>query len=111
MYPYKPFKEKELLDFLQENRGIERIAWTEHARQRLEERGIIMSDVLYLLRHDFELLRIDDTTRSDEGLFKYKIAGYTPNSNNKRICLVIIPSLKTYSVKIVTVMWEKENES
>jgi len=68
-----------------------------------------MSDILYLLRHKFELISLDETTRSDEGLYKYKIAGYTPNSGGKRICIVIIPSLERCAVKLVTVMWENES--
>ena len=84
-------------------------AWTQHVKQRLKERGIIMSDVIYLLYHDFKLLSIDESTRSAEGLFKYKICGRTPNSDDKNIYLVIIPSLKINGVKIITAMWEREN--
>ena len=48
----------------------------------------------------------DESTR--KGLFKYKMEGTAPNSNNRCIRVVVIPSPQACEAKIVSVMWVDE---
>lgn len=85
------------------------IAYKMHARQRMSERGIIVSDVLQLLRRGFVYdLPIEATSR---GYYRYVIQGRTPNSGKRDIAAVIIPNPNTMAVKIVTVYWVDEHDT
>ena len=65
-----------------------------------------MGDVLHVLRHGFVYEEGEQSTR--KGLFKYKMEGTAPNSNNRRIRAVVIPSPQACEAKIVSVMWVDE---
>lgn len=82
------------------------ITYTSHAKARLNERGLIVSDVLYALARGFVFG--DATASTQEGLFKYEIETRTPNSNNRKIRVVVIPDMDRLWIKIVTVMWADE---
>ena len=80
------------------------LVWTDHAKERMKQRGIIMSDVRYLLKNDF---RLEKTERvMGKNLYKYKVCGFGHRSLYRSICLVIIPSLDKPKVQVITVMWE-----
>ena len=81
------------------------LVWTKHAKERLEERNLIMSDVLYLLKNGFVHEEGEDTTRP--GCYKYKMESVTPNSQGRTVCAVVIPDKSCLS-KVVTVMWKDE---
>ncbi len=78
-----------------------------HAEDRLEERTILTSDLLCLLRKGFIYELAKASTRKD--LWKYKIEGVTPNSNGRTITAIIIPDFKTKHIKIVTCYWKDNN--
>jgi hypothetical protein len=76
-----------------------------HAKERLDERGLVMGDLLYLLKTGFVYEEPEESTRADH--FKYRIEGTTPNSDGRTIRAVVIPS-GGCEIKIVTVMWRDE---
>ena len=78
---------------------------TEHATDRLLERGLLVGDVLHLLKFGYVYEEGEPSTW--EGFFKYKIDGTTPNSGGRMVRVVIIP-LTMDAVKIVTAMWRDE---
>lgn len=86
---------------------------SKHARERIEQRSIIMSDVLHLLKYEHvEPQRQKATIRNmswhQHKLWRYAITGYTPNSDRRRLqSIVIIPDEKG-GIKIVTIMWQDE---
>ena len=80
------------------------MAYTKHAKQRLEERGILISDVIHVLAYGYVVGEPEQSTRA--GYFKYKVCGKSPNSGNREICLVVIPDTGKPAIKVVTVMWK-----
>jgi len=81
------------------------LRYTRHVRERLEERGLIVGDILHIIKHGFVYERGETSTRL--GLFKYQMECVTPNSNGRTVRIVIIPSLSC-SIKVVTIMWADE---
>lgn len=82
------------------------LSWKLHAKERMRERGIIMSDVLYLLKFGFVHEPAEPATR--EGYFRYQVEGTTPNSNRRSLRVVVIPDPLVHQIKIVTIMWRDE---
>ena len=82
------------------------MAYKLHAREQLLVRGIISSDVLYVLKFGFVLIDPEPATRA--GYFKYAMENRTPNSNSRDIRLIIVPDKKMKLIKLVTVMWVDE---
>lgn len=82
------------------------IAYKVHATQRLAERGIIVSDILYLLRNGFVYEEARNATQT--GYYKYVVVGRVPNSSGRDVAAVVIPNATTMTVKIVTVYWVDE---
>ncbi len=68
-------------------------------------RGLISSDVLWVLRNGFvrEPPESESTVR---GLYKYVIEGRAPNSERRTIRVVVVPDTKPNHIKIITVMWK-----
>lgn len=81
------------------------LAYKLHAKDRMLDRGIIVSDVLYVLKHGFVLKDSEPATR--RGFFRYEIESRTPNSGSRDIRLIVIPQPQ-WLIKIVTVMWVDE---
>ena len=79
------------------------IHMTEHARDRLSDRDLIMDDVLHVLKYGSVYKDGEDATRP--GFFKYEMECETPNSANRSIKVVAIPDPKSAEVKVVSVMW------
>ena len=72
---------------------------------RLEERGLIVGDALYVLKNGFVY---DEPVPSDaDGFFKYAIESKTPNSEGRVVRLVVVPS-GGCDLKIITIMWKDE---
>ena len=86
------------------------LSYTLHAKQRLLERGLISSDLLYVLRHGmvFETPSAEDQS-TIVGRYKYKIESQTPNSGSRSVRAVVIPDHKSREMKIITIMWRDEN--
>lgn len=85
------------------------VAYKVHATQRLAKRGIIVSDILYLLRTGF--VYSDARQATQPGYFKYQMEGLTPNSAGRRVGAVVIPNAQYMTVKVVTVFWVDETGS
>ena len=84
------------------------VSYRLHAKERLKERNIIVSDVLYALRNGFVYNEAIPATRA--GMFRYRIECKTPNSNSRPIGVVVIPAKVGCLLKIVSVMWIDEYE-
>lgn len=79
-----------------------------HARERLSERGLILSDVLHALKFGNVYQTPIPATRP--GHFRYRVECKTPNSGSRSIGVVVIPAKTGCLIKIVTVMWVDEFE-
>jgi hypothetical protein len=77
---------------------------TTHAAEQMEERELLMGDLLHLLKRGFVYDEPEPATR---GFFKYAVEGKTPNSDGRSVRAIVIPS-GDCGVKIVTVMWRDE---
>ncbi|MDB5523896.1 MAG: hypothetical protein JWM58_1659 [Rhizobium sp.] len=84
------------------------ISYKLHAQERLVERNLILSDVLYALRNGFVYENAIPATRPN--YFRYRVECRTPNSGSRSIGVVVIPELVGCELKIVTVMWVDEFE-
>lgn len=82
------------------------LAWTNHAAERGEERGIFAPAIMRLLRKRPTYETVEPAAR---GLYKYTVFGYGPASSSRQIGVVIIPSMEKKAVKIVTVMRKDES--
>lgn len=80
-----------------------------HARERLAERNLIMSDILFVLKNGFVHTSAVRSTR--EGYHKYAIECRSPNSGGREVRVIVIPDSKTCKLKIVTVMWVDEKST
>ena len=80
---------------------------TRHAKDRLQERDLLISDVLHVLRQGTVYETAEPATRP--GLFKYQMERTTPNSNGRSVRLVVIPSPTNATIKVVTIMWVDKN--
>jgi len=80
-----------------------------HARERLSERGLIMSDALFVMKNGFVLTNAVKSTR--EGYHKYAIECRSPNSGGREVRVIVIPDSKTCKLKVVTVMWVDEKST
>ncbi len=82
------------------------LSLTEHAQDRMAQRGLIAGDILHVLKRGFILDPPEASTRPNS--FKYRIQSTTPNSGNRSVAVVVIADTKSQQVKIVTVMWQDE---
>ena len=73
-----------------------------HAEQQMQVRGLVMGDVLHVLKFGFVLDDPQSATRA--GFFKYVVAAETPNSDGRKVGVVVIPDNHSH-LKIITVMW------
>lgn len=80
-----------------------------HACERLTERNLIMSDVLFVLKNGFVHTNAVKSTR--EGYHKYAMECRSPNSGGREVRVIVIPDSKTCKLKIVTVMWVDEKST
>lgn len=80
-----------------------------HARERLSDRNLIMSDILFVLRNGFVHTSAVESTRA--GYHKYAIECRSPNSGGREVRVIVIPDSKTCKLKIVTVMWVDEEST
>ena len=80
---------------------------TRHAKDRLQKRDLLISDVLHVLCQGTVYETAEPATR--QGLFKYQMECTTPNSNGRSVRLVIIPSPTNATIKVVTIMWADKN--
>lgn len=86
-------------------RGHIDLHWTSHAKERIKERGLIMGDILHVLKNGFVFYAAMPATQM--GFFKYAMESTSPNSGGRTIRVVVIPSTSN-AIKIITVMWKDE---
>lgn len=80
------------------------LALTTHATEQMENRGLLVDDILHVLRQGFVYQAGEPTTRP--GVFKYAIEGATPNSGKRHIRVIVAMSeTQTNIARIITVMW------
>jgi hypothetical protein len=79
---------------------------TGHARDQMLARGLIMSDVLFVLRNGF--VYEDPVESTVAGLFKYRVESRSPNSGRRTVRVVAVPEPVSCQIKIITVMWRDE---
>ena len=77
--------------------------YTAHVKDRMRERGLLVSDVLHVLANGTVYENAEPAARGS--LFKYQIECPTPNSNRRSVRLVVIPSPTNATIKVVTIMW------
>jgi hypothetical protein len=82
------------------------LSYKSHALEQLEERELIASDLIYLLKNGFVYQEAEAATRKP--YWKYQMQCKTPNSKNREVRAVIIPDWKRKGIKLVTVMWADE---
>ena len=81
------------------------LSWKTHAKDQMRDRGIVMGDVLHVLKRGFVLGPPRNATRP--GFHKYLIETTTPNSDGRTVGVVVIPD-GACEMKIITVMWRDE---
>jgi hypothetical protein len=74
-------------------------------KDQLRERGLIMGDVLHVLRRGFVLEEPEPATRA--GFFKYLIEATTPNSEGRTVGILVIPD-GACELKLKAVFWRDE---
>ena len=102
--PWSPADATIALNALGRNRDLD-VHLTDHALDQMEDRELIMTDLLAVLRRGFVYQQAVEATR---GFYKYEIEAKTPNSGTREVRLVLIPDPQQISVKIVTIMWVDE---
>lgn len=70
------------------------------------ERDLLVSDVLFVLKHGFVYEPPEPSSRPE--LFRYKVETRTPNSGNRIVRVIAIPDEPRCWIKVVTVMWADE---
>ena len=73
-----------------------------HAIDQMRDRGLVMGDVLHVLKFGFVLN--DPQPATQPGFFKYVVTAETPNGDGRKIGVVVIPDGQN-QLKIITVMW------
>ncbi|MFJ6323836.1 MULTISPECIES: DUF4258 domain-containing protein [unclassified Rhizobium] len=82
------------------------VSYKLHAKERMAERDLIASDVLYVLKNGFVYQPAVPATRPD--LYRYRMECKTPNSGNRVVGVAVIPSVSGCLLKIISVMWIDE---
>ena len=85
------------------------VSYSKHSLERIVERGLIMSDILYVMKLGF--VHLEPIPSSQSGWYKYAIESKCPNGGSRSVRVVVVPDQTTYSIKIVSVMWVDETET
>jgi hypothetical protein len=105
----QPWKAADATDEIRRIARSENLRFTlrNHASEQIDERDLILGDVLYALKNGFVYAEAQETTRKSH--FKYLMESITPNSGNRAIRVVVIPDSERCWLKVITVMWVDEN--
>ncbi len=101
--PWKPSDATDEIRRIASNPHLS-ITYKIHAKDRMKERSLVISDVLYALKNGFVYDDAVPATRPNH--YKYRMECRTPNSGNRAIGLIVIPAESF--LKIITVMWIDE---
>ncbi|WP_353843242.1 DUF4258 domain-containing protein [Mesorhizobium sp.] len=75
------------------------ISYKRHAVERIEERTIILGDLLYVLKNGF--VHMDPTESTRPKYKKYAMESRCPNGGNRTLRVVVIPEKADCYLKIV----------
>ena len=85
-------------------------SYTVHVKERMAERNIIMSDLLFALKNGFVYVTPTEADQSSiPGFYKYKIECQTPTSGSRTLRAIAVPDSKSCQIKIITIMWRDES--
>ena len=76
-----------------------------HAKSQMQERDLIMGDVLHVLKNGF--VYEDPKPATQKGRYRYRMISKTPNSSNREVAVIVIPDPPP-AVVLVSVMWVDE---
>jgi hypothetical protein len=88
-------------------RGEHTLSITGHASGQMADRGLSSGDVLSVLKNGFVHEPAQESTRTK--LYKYLVDGRSPNSGNRVVRVVVLPSINPPELKLITVMWRDED--
>ncbi len=80
---------------------------TAHAKAKMNDRNLIMGDILHVLKNGFVFNEAEEAKQ--KGCFKYSMECTTPNSNGRKVRVIAIPSDDRPAAKIITIMWVDES--
>jgi hypothetical protein len=103
--PWAPAKASIRINEIARNKHCD-FSYTKHAKERLDERGLIASDVLYVLKNGHVYTEPEASTL--EGFYKYKMECQSPNSGARFVRVVVVPDGKSCQIKMITIMWRDE---
>lgn len=83
------------------------LSYAKHVRDRLGERGLLMSDLLHVLKTGFVYKEGQPSTLAN--FFKYQIEAQSPNSGSRYLRVVVIPDETSLLIKAITIMWRDED--
>ena len=84
------------------------LCMTNHSKEQMLKRDLFTGDIKHILKYGFVYEDAKPATR--RGFFKYKMECTTPNSGNRSVGIVVIPSVISVDIKVVTVMWIDEQK-
>ena len=103
--PWKPADATKAINDIAKNLQCN-FAFARHVVERLKERNLIMSDLIFVLRKGFVYEDPKDSTV--KGVYKYKVEGQSPNSGSRYLRVVVVPDVKSCQLKAITIMWRDE---
>ena len=107
--PWKPGDATQIINRIVRDPSC-RFSYTVHVKERMAERNIVMSDLLFALKNGNVY---DIPTEADQstipGYYKYKVECQTPNSGSRTLRVVAVPDSKSCQIKVITIMWRDES--
>lgn len=82
---------------------------TEHAKDRMNKRGLLSGDVMFVLKSG--MVREAPEASTQDGYFKYRMESLAPNSDSRMVGVVAIPSMRDRRLKVLSVMWVDEGST
>ena len=104
--PWQPWVAKRIINKMASDLRCD-LSYTRHAKDRIDERNLIISDIHYVLKHG--IVRTDPVSSTVKGLYKYQVEGKSPNSACRFLRIVVVPDEKSLHIKVITAMWRDEN--
>ncbi len=105
--PWKPAVATKHINAIAREKQVS-IAITIHAKERMHERNLLMSDQLFVLRngHVYE----EPQASTVVGLCKYSVESQSPNSGARFLRVVAVPDTQSCQIKVMTIMWRDERK-
>lgn len=103
--PWKPGVATTRINDIARNKQFD-LALKVHAKERLAQRGLLMSDLLFVLKNGYVYEAPEESTMA--GFYRYKIESQSPNSGARFLRAVVVPDRKSCQIKVITIMWRDE---